>query len=138
MKVIKEIRKEEDIFYQGPFWIIADSVKDIQIGNFSLLSYKYPCYFSGEYINNQTSKSQKTHHKIWNEIRHSYGDMDFTYYPRGRVAIFNGNAFIHINSICNTPAVIDAIKTEYNISKLDCIEDLNDIYQGSHYNFQLT
>ena len=65
-------------------------------------------------------------------------DKPFDYLPRGRVAITtNGLAFIHLNSRTNIPKVIDKIIDIYNLHKLSIEIDLNDIYQGSHYNFQL-
>lgn len=129
---------EEGLHYQGPFWIIADSVKNIHRNNFYLVGDTYPCNYNGEYIDNTTSKSQKTHKKLWEKLKENYGNVEFTYYPRGRVAICDGTAFIHINSKCNIPGVIDSIVNMYHIGKLELEIDLNDVYQGSHYDFQLS
>lgn len=109
MKKIAATRKEDDVYYQGPFWIIADTFKDIHRGKFELVGEKYLCNYSGEYVTNSTSKAQKTHKNIWDKISAEYDDVDYTYYPRGRVAIYEGAAFIHINSKCNIPSVIDTI-----------------------------
>ena len=131
-------RKEDEIFYQGPFWIIADTFKDIHRGKFELLGEPLPCDYQGNYIDDTTSKSSKTHKRIWeSEYRDSYNNVDYTYYPRGRVAVYEGTAFIHLNSKCNIPSVVDAIISKYNIDKLEIEIDLNDVYQGSHYDFQL-
>ena len=137
MQSILATRKEDELYYQGPFWIIADTFKDIHRGNFELLGEKLECNYNGDYIGELTSKSQKTHKKIWSKHAARYNDVDYTYYPRGRVAIYQGTAFIHINSKCNVPSVIDAVVDAYNLEKLDIEIDLNDTYQGSHYDFQL-
>lgn len=134
---INGTRKEDELYYQGPFWIIADNFKDIHRGKFTLLGEPLPCNYSGEYTNDTTSKSAKTHKKLWDKYKSSYNDVDYTYYPRGRVAIYEGTAFIHLNSKCNIPQVIDAIVEKYHIEKLDIEVDLNDTYQGSHYDFKL-
>lgn len=132
------VRKEDDLYYQGPFWIIADSFLDILRGNFELVGSKFACDFNGEYVKKDKSKSQRTHKKVWEEeYANSYGIDSFTYFPRGRVSIHKGIAFVHINSRCNIPKVINKIITEYNIDKLDIEIDLNDTYQGSHYDFEL-
>lgn len=131
-------RKEDEIYYQGPFWIIADSFKDIHRGKFQIIGEPLPCNYSGEYIGDATSKSAKTHKRIWkSEYSDKYDIDDYTYYPRGRVAVYEGTAFIHLNSKCNIPSVIDRIVDMYKIEKLDIEIDLNDVYQGSHYDFKL-
>ena len=136
-KLVVGTRKEDELYYQGPFWIIADSFKDIHRGKFKLIGEQLLTDFSGNYINDATSKSQKTHKKVWEEYKSQYKDVDYTFYPRGRVAIYEGTAFIHINSKCNIPSVIDAIIDMYHLDKLEIEVDLNDTYQGSHYDFQL-
>jgi hypothetical protein len=65
--LINEVRKEDDLFYQGPFWIIANSFLDILRGNFSIIGSKFECNYAGNYINNDKSKSQKTHKIIWRD-----------------------------------------------------------------------
>ena len=136
-KLVVGTRKEDELYYQGPFWIIADSFKDIHRGKFKLIGEQLLTDFSGNYINDVTSKSQKTHKKVWEVYKSQYKDVDYTFYPRGRVAIYEGTAFIHINSKCNIPSVINAITDMYHLDKLEIEVDLNDTYQGSHYDFQL-
>lgn len=132
------VRKEDDMYYQGPFWIIGDSFLDILRGKFQLLAERYECDFSGNYIDKSLSKSQRTHKKLWKEqYQTMYDTEDFTYYPRGRVAVYQGVAFIHINSKCNIPKIIDKVVNDYNLHKLEIEVDLNDTYQGSHYDFKL-
>lgn len=131
-------RKEDYLYYQGPFWIIADTFKDIHRGKFVLLGEPLLCDYHGNYVNDTTSKSSKTHKRIWDsDYAPEYDEVDYIYYPRGRVAIYEGTAFIHLNSKCNIPSVIDAIIDKYQIDKLEVEIDLNDVYQGSHYDFQL-
>ena len=143
---LREIRKENDLYYQGAFWIEADSVIDIFRGNFSLIGIKLESDYNGNYLNLQRSKSSLTHSRIWKELlnnlsnidfTHKYKDEDYTYLPRGRVSIYNGIAFIHLNSKMNIPKVINKIVDEYNLHKLELEIDLNDEYQGSHYDFTL-
>ena len=130
-------RKEDELYYQGPFWLIADTFKDIHRGKFELIGIQLPCDYEGNYIGPAGSKSSKTHRKLWEEYRSRYNDVDYTYYPRGRVAVYDGTAFIHLNSKCNIPSVIDAITETYHLDKLEIELDFNDTYQGSHYDFQL-
>lgn len=137
MKILAT-RKEDDKYFQGPFWIIAKSVQEIHRGNFEIIGEKFLSDYNGNYEDNTLSKSQRTHKKIWEtEYAEKYNQSDYSYYPRGRVAICGGVAFIHLNSKCNIPKVIDKIQQDYGISKLDCEIDLNDTYQGSHYDFKL-
>lgn len=131
-------RKEDELYYQGPFWIIAESVKDIHRGKFKLIGSKYECDYNGDYFKEGVSKSQRTHKKIWQtEYQIQFPDRDYMFYPRGRVSVYDGTAFIHLNSKCNIPSVIDSVISEYGIEKLEIEVDLNDTYQGSHYDFQL-
>lgn len=129
--------EEDECYFQGPFWIVADTFKDIHRGRFKLIGEKYLCDYQGNYIVDESSKSAKTHRVAWKQYEAEYGIDDYTYYPRGRVAVYDGTAFIHINSKCNIPSVIDAIISTYNVSELDVEIDLNDVYQGSHYDFKL-
>lgn len=131
-------RKEDELYYQGPFWLIADNFKDIHRGKFEIIGELLPCDYSGNYVNDTTSKSAKTHKRIWeSDYAKKYNNVDYAYYPRGRVAIYEGTAFIHLNSKCNIPSVIDAVIDKYKIKKLEIEVDLNDVYQGSHYDFAL-
>ena len=128
----------DNLYYQGPFWIVADNFKDILRGNFKLLGKQYECDRSGTYTDDSLSKRQRTHKKIWiQEYQDKYHNADWDYFPRGRVSIYEGTAFIHLNSRCNLPKVIDAVISKYHLAELEVEIDLNDTYQGDHYNFQL-
>ncbi len=136
MKILYETRKEDQLYFQGPFWIIADSFIDIHRNKFSLECKKVLSDYEGNIVDD-TSKNSVTHKNWWkNNLQDKY-NQDFDYYPRGRVAIYNGIAFIHINSKCNINFVIDKIVNEYELSGLEIEVECNDEYQGSHYDFRL-
>ena len=136
MKII-ESRKEDEYYFQGPFWIVAESLIDIHKGNFQLIEEKFLSDYKGQYLKNDMSKSQKTHKKLWDKYAKEYNNVPYDYYPRGRVAICEGEAFIHINSKINIVNVIDKIISDYNLSKLEVTIEENDVIQGSHYDFKL-
>ena len=112
----------------GIFWYIDDEDQ--------LLCYP----FGSVYCPGGIAKSGDTynHKKFWNDLKPKGNKYSYNYYPRGRVAIYQGIAFIHLNSRCNTPNVVDTIVRSYNLDKLEIELDLNDTYQGSHYDFQLS
>lgn len=134
---LDEVRKEDDLYFQGGFWIKGNSIREIKKGNFEIIGIKLPCYYNGEYTKLDRSKSSLSHKRLWNEYNQGYEDKPFNYFPRGRVAIYNGVAYIHLNSLFNQPSIIDKIVNEYNLSKLELEFDFNDTYQGSHYDFLL-
>ena len=96
--IITEVRKEDDLYYQGPFWIIGNNFLSILKGNFDIIGELYPCDYNGDYISNTVSKNAKTHKKVWDKLKQYYSNVPYTHYPRGRVSIYKGVAFIHINS----------------------------------------
>lgn len=137
MRIVSS-RKEDELYFQGPFWIVGKSFKSILSGNFQIAAKKELCDFTGKYINFNESKSQLSHRVVWETIKGDINpDVDYTYYPRGRIAISDGKYWIHINSKCDTPEIISAIEEEYPNDKLEVVKDFNDVYQGSHYEFQL-
>lgn len=138
MVQLNGVKKEDDIYYQGAFWIKGESVKDIKRGKFEIIGIELPCDYNGQYTNLfGKSKSGLTHKRLWPEYSEELSDKPFDYLPRGRVSIYEGTAFIHLNSLFNQPDIIDAIINKYCISKLTIEIDFNDTYQGSHYDFQL-
>lgn len=132
-----ESRKEDELYFQGAFWIKGDSVREIKRGHFELIGERLLCNYSGEYQEFDGSQKQLTHKRLWPKYAEELLDKDYTYLPRGRVAIHNGVAYIHVNSLFNQPTVIDAVIKMYEIGKLEIEVDCNDLYQGSHYDFQL-
>lgn len=137
-KTAIEVEKEDDIYYQGGFWIKGDSVDDIKCGRFTLIGAKFASDYQGKYIGNfDRSKSSLTHRRLWSEYAGELADKPFNYLPRGRVGVYNGKAYINMNSLFNVPEIIDAIIEMYHIGKLDIQLSFNDTYQGSHYDFLL-
>lgn len=132
-----EVRKEDDLYYQGAFWIFGESVREIKHGHFSIKGVKLPCNFTGDYYKDPGSKNSLTHKRLWAQFNKDFEDKPYNYFPRGRVAIYNGTAYIHLHSLFNQPDVIDTIIKEYSLQKLEIDIDLNDTYQGSHYEFLL-
>lgn len=126
--ILDEVRKEDDLYFQGPFWIKGESVGEIKSGNFDLLAYKYPCTYEGDALGNIKNK---THKDVWE------GPEDMDYYPRGRVGVYKGVAYINIHSLFNQPDIIDSIIEEYNLSKLELQIKLEDEKIGHHYQFKL-
>lgn len=139
MKKYVKADKRYDFYFKGPFWIVTPSIDQMHKGNFKLIGDKYLVNYDGEFVDDVTSKRSKTHTQLWKRLREENTELPEspTYYPRGRVEVFNGKAYIHINNHCNTPEIIDAIITEYQIDKLEKEVELNDVTQGSHYSFEL-
>lgn len=138
MKILQEVRKEDDLYYQGAFWIKGNSVLDIKKGKFEIIGIRLPSTYDGSYTSAVVrSKSSLTHKRLWFEYAQELSDKEYNYLPRGRVSIYQGTAFIHLNSLFNQPGIIDSIIKFYSIEKLDIYIDLNDTYQGSHYDFSL-
>lgn len=136
MKLLIETRKEEQLYFQGPFWIIAESFSDIHRNKFTLECKKILSNYQGDIVEN-ISKNSVTHKNWWKNNLQSKYNQEFDYYPRGRVAIYNGTAFIHLNSKCNINFVIDKVTEEYKLQGLEVEVEFNDEYQGSHYDFKL-
>ena len=136
----QEERKEDKVYYQGAFWIVADSFRDIMRGNFQLVGKLLESDYNGNYTNYSGSQKPLTHQRLWRDeySKQPFGDgKEYNYYPRGRVAIHNGVAYIHLNSKCNTPKIVDEVVKTYGLDGLEIEIDLNDTYQGSHYEFLL-
>lgn len=137
IKCAKETRKDEDLYYQGAFWIIGESVRAIKQGKFTIVGAKLPCDFDGNYLQKYASKNALTHKRLWQDFNRDYKDKPYNYFPRGRVAIYKGIAYIHLHSLFNQPTIVDAVTREYSLGKLEIEVDCNDLYQGSHYDFIL-
>lgn len=141
MKLIKEdilteVRKEDDLYYQGAFWIKGDSVKDIKKGKFEIIGDKLACDFHGNYKELIKSKNSLTHKQSWDKYNSGYEDKEYNYLPRGRVGVYEGTAFIHLPTLFNQPDIIDMIIKIYNLEKLE-LEIHHTDSEGSHYNFEL-
>ena len=135
---LEEVRKEDDVYYQGPFWIIGDSVIEILRGNFSLIGEKYPVSYEGKSFEITMSKNAQSHKNTWKrEYASKYDNVPYNYFPRGRVTVYQGIAFIHLHSLMNTPSIVNKVIQMYELNKLQCEIELNDEVQGSHYDFLL-
>lgn len=136
MKILKEVRKEDNNYFEGSFWIIADSVDKLLCGYFDIIGQKELTTYEG-IRNRDRNVKLLTHKQLWDSYKKNYNNVCYDYYPRGRVSVYNGKAYININSICNTPKVIDSILSFYCIRDLDYEISYNDVNQGSHYDFKL-
>ncbi|MGI6137360.1 MAG: hypothetical protein GX959_01985 [Clostridiales bacterium] len=131
--------KEDGLFYEGAFWIIADSVIDILKGKFELLGEKILVNYEGDPVEIvKTKRGDVPHKKLWQQEAYNTWNKkyDYKFFPRGRVSVYKGNAFVNIHSKMNTPKIIDSITEYYKIRGLD----LNIVYpnnQGDHYEFGL-
>lgn len=133
---LTETRKEDDLYFQGAFWIVGNSLNNILNGDFKLVEgSRLLTDYYGDYVTNDVpKKSALTHKHLWNKINSNY---EWDYYPRGRVAIDQGTAYIHLNSNCTTKEIINSIIKRYCINKLRIVLDYNNENQGEHYNFKL-
>ena len=140
MKFIRESRKDLELYFNGCFWVIADSYKDILLGKFNIDGTRYLVDIDGNEIE-KTSKSSKVHENVWKDFQTKYPGKGCYYYPRGRVNIYNGEAYININSKINLPQVIDSIIDYYELHKFNNDEihifDIDNIQKTSHYDFEL-
>ena len=137
MKILHEVRKENDYYYKGAFWIIADSVYDILTNNFTIEGSKILCSYESKLDRTKETRKNETHESVWKNLALKYNYVPYNYYPRGKVEVYNGIAYININSILNNPNIIDKIRQKYSIEKLEYHVGLNDMNQGSHYDFFL-
>lgn len=135
---LEEERKEDKLYYQGGFWIVGLSIKDILKGKFDIVGKKTVCDYNGKNIDLKQSINSLTHKRLWRDefAKNFSEELDYNYFPRGRVCIYNGQVFIHIHHLFNNPNIIDAICKYYEI-ELPYEVELNDETQGSHYDFQL-
>lgn len=60
------VRKEDEVYYQGAFWIVGDSVRDIKRGNFEIVGIQLPCDYQGDYLEDVGSKNSLSHKNLWN------------------------------------------------------------------------
>ena len=135
---LNEVRKEEDLYLIGPFWIIGKSLDDINRGNFDFISEKFLIDWEGNY-QNRVSKSEFTHKGIWENKYQSIYKVDYNYYPRGRVS-FNSKTKefgINIPQGLNEELVLPIILKEYGINDSKVNVKYTDPTSGNHYNFLL-
>lgn len=133
---LTETRKENELYFQGAFWIVGNSLNNILNGDFKLVegSRLFTDYYGDYIVDDIPKKSTLTHKHLWSKINSNH---EWDYYPRGRVAIDQGTAYIHLNSKCATKEIINSIIDRYCIDKLRIVLDYNNENQDEHYNFKL-
>ena len=136
---LTEVRKEDDLYLIGPFWIIGKSLAVINDGNFDILSEKFLINWEGEY-QSRVTKSEFTHKGIWeNKYKSKYG-VAYNYYPRGRVS-FNSKTkefCINIPKGLNEDLILPVIAKEYGINVGRLKVKYTDPTSGDHYTFSLS
>lgn len=135
---LNEVRKEEDLYLMGPFWIIGKSLADINKGNFDFLPEKFLIDWEGNY-QNKVSKSEFTHKGIWETKYQANYKVAYNYYPRGRVS-FNSKTKefgINIPKGLNEELILPIIMKEYGINESKVNVKYTDITSGDHYSFLL-
>lgn len=128
---LNEVRKEDDYYFIGPFWIIANSLNELNKGKFDIKAYKFLVDYEGNYLE-RVPKSQFTHKGIWENENHSFL---YNYYPRGRVSIDKGITYVNIPKGLNEKLVIDALSKSYSFDKSKVVIKHTDPTSGNHYNF---
>ena len=146
MDDIKTKTQKKDMqHYNLVFWIIGPTMRDIWgnkrdeqgVSKWSLIGQAYPVDYQGNYLE-PINKNSLTHKRIWaKDYARVYNQEDYTFYPRGRVNIHKGVAYVNLHSDMNMPHIIDSIIEKANISKLELELNFNDVYQGSHYDYKL-
>lgn len=133
---LKEIRKKDDLYFAGPFWVLGASLEEINRGNFVLLAEKFLVDYEGTPVS-KVPKSQYTHKGIWeNKYKNELG-TEYNYYPRGRVSQKRGKAYLNIPEGLNQDVLLPVIKKQYDIKQnFDLIKN-TDPTTGNHYSFNL-
>ena len=133
---LNEIRKEDDLYLIGPFWLIGESVDNILNGNFIILSERFLADFEGNVIH-RVPKAQFTHKGTWEMKYKNFYGVDYNYFPRGRISQKEGKAYLNIPDSINNPLITERLKKEFDIKKdFDMIKN-TDPTTGNHYSFQL-
>lgn len=135
---INETRKEDEFYFKGPFWCLASSVDELNKGNYILLCDKELCSYEGELNRKRLNKENQTHEKVWENYKQDYENVPYNYFPRGRVEVYKGKAYINLNSILNKTKIIDDIRKEYQVDKLYYeVFNIDELQDGGHYSFLL-
>lgn len=89
------VKMEDDRYYSGAFWVIADSIKDIFKGKFEIVGEKILVDYVGNKIE-QAQKRDEPHKKLWKNDEFSKWNRDFkyNYFPRGRLCIYDGELYL--------------------------------------------
>lgn len=134
--MLREVRENENLYFAGPFWLIGNSLEDINRGNFSILSEKFLVDYNGQ----PTVKNNPevcTHKHIWNSKYKDNYSVEYNYYPRGRIVFQRGKLYLNIPEGLNVSAIKDALLKEFDYNR-----DFDNVFYkdpttGGHYSFQL-
>lgn len=133
---LNEVRKEDDLYFEGPFWIISPSMEELNKGNFTILSNQYLVDFYGKPVL-PLPKYQSTHEYIWNSrYKDSFGTHPYNYYPRGRVVFKDGKVYLNIPKGLPDDLIQKAVAKKFDYKEFDSIF-YKDPTSGNHYTFEL-
>lgn len=136
MKILREVKKEDDLYLVGAFWVIGKSVEDINAGRFKILSEKFLADYDGDVIN-RVPRAEFTHKGIWEKKYQGVYGVPYDYFPRGRVSQKQGIAYLNLPNGVNTQIVVDAIRKEFDVHSDFALIKCTDPTTGGHYSFRL-
>lgn len=136
MKILKEVREKDGLYFAGPFWLIGNSLEDINRGNFSILSEKFLVDYNGNPVVKNAPETC-THKHIWNSKYKSIYSVEYNYYPRGRIVFQKGKLYLNIPEGLNVTAIKGKLLREFDYNR-----DFDNIFYkdpttGGHYSCQL-
>lgn len=133
---LNEVRKEDDLYFEGPFWIISPSMEELNNGNFTILSNQYLVDFYGKPVLPLT-RYQSTHEYIWNsKYKDSFGIHPYNYYPRGRVVFKDGKVYLNIPKGLPDDLIKKEVARKFDYDEFDNVF-YKDPTSGNHYTFEL-
>lgn len=133
---LSEVRKEDDLYFEGPFWIISLSMEELNKGNFTILSNQYLVDFYGKPVLPLT-RYQSTHEYIWNsKYKDSFGVHPYSYYPRGRVVFKDGKVYLNIPKGLPDDLIKKEVARKFDYDEFDNVF-YKDPTSGNHYTFEL-
>ena len=64
--ILDELKPQDDLYFQGAFWIIADSFENImKKKNISIIGEKIISDYNGTIVQQINSKRSLTHKRLW-------------------------------------------------------------------------
>lgn len=134
--ILREVKSEDDLYFQGPFWIFGKSLEDINNGNFTIVSERYLVDYDGTPVK-LVRPQESTHEAIWNKkYMHAIG-KPFDFYPRGRVVFRRGHVYLNIPKGINIDIIQPAVAEEFDYHRNFDNIFYKDPTTGGHYQFQL-
>lgn len=133
---LNEVREEDDLYFEGPFWIISPSMEELNKGNFTILSNQYLVDFYGKPVLPLT-RYQSTHEYIWNsKYKDSFELHPYNYYPRGRVVFKDGKVYLNIPKGLPDDLIKKEVARKFDYDEFDNVF-YKDPTSGNHYTFEL-